>query len=209
MKKAFCLIIYFISLNQLYSQSIKNTILFRRDKNDNSSQIIFIDSPFSIYHEKVFQILLSDTSSYSDKLKNSNSLRFIRSKKNCSKFLGDWISIYSFKGKDYAYYPSEPFFNLFIKVTDSTKVINDFNEGWIPYYIKSITNKNNEYIFKVVSIASNEFKLTFSTQNDNVFVESELFNVQKIRLTNKTNFFKLPIIVNLCPNNRCKEFDFL
>ena len=195
-------------MNLLYSQSIKDTLFFHREKNDTNYQVIFINSPLSVYHEKVFKLLLSDKSSYYDKLNILDSLTVIKNKKFRSDFIGDWISIYSFKGKNYAYSPSEPFFNLFIRITDSTVVTNDFNDGLTPYFIKGISNKNNEHVFKIVSSNSKEYTLTFSLKKDAVVVKSTLFRNREIRMANKKSFFNLPIIVNFCPSYRCKEFNF-
>jgi predicted O-methyltransferase YrrM len=53
-------------MNQLFSQSIKDTLLFNKS-NDGNYQLVFIDAPQSSYHKKVIESLISNNVSVNDK----------------------------------------------------------------------------------------------------------------------------------------------
>ncbi len=206
--------LFFLSLvtffcNQIYCQSIKDTLLFHKNV-DGTYQLVFIDAPLSSYHKKVIESLISDKDSVNDKLLFPDNSKLLTDKKIISKFLGDWISTFSFKNKEYAYCPSEPYYNLYIKITDNTIILNDFNEGGlVPYSIKQVTKQNGMYVFKISSPSKEEHTINFYVINKNqVAVKSSMFNRQNIWLTKKENYLKFPIIVNLCPGERCGEFLF-
>jgi hypothetical protein len=208
-KKLFFLSLVTFFCNQIYCQSIKDTLLFHKNV-DGTYQLVFIDAPQSSYHKKVIESLISDKVSVNEKLVFPVNSKLLADKKIISKFLGDWISTFNFKEKEYAYYPSEPYYNLYIKITDSTIILNDFNEGGlVPYAIKEATKQNGVYIFKIISPSKEEHAMNFYVINNNqIAVKSLLFNRQNIWLTKKENYLKLPIIVNLCPGERCGEFHF-
>jgi len=143
-----------------------------------------------------------------EKLKSLQYLQLISGKKISPTLTGEWISVHSYKGKTYAYYPSEPFFNVYLRITDSTVVINEFNEGLVPYAIRKITTRKNKTVFTIVNASMKECKLVFVQRNDGYMIQSSLFNKSEIRVMMKPYFFKLPIIVNHCPDYRCEEFQF-
>ncbi len=208
LKKYFFLLLMSFSINQLFSQSIKETLLYHQNS-DNSYQLVFIDAPHSSYHQKVFESLMSDNFTINEKSVFNSDSKFSIDKKIITKFLGDWISTCTYKDKVYAYYPSEPYYNVYIKITDSTIVLNDFNEGLVPYAIKEITKQNNIYVFNVISPSSEVHTIyLFMMKNNLIAVKSSIFNRPNVWLTKKKNFLKLPIIVNLCPGNKCEEFHF-
>jgi len=209
LKKYIFLFLVLFSMNQLFSQSIKDTLLFNKNS-DGNYQLVFIDAPQSSYHKKVIESLFSNNVSVNDKLVFPDNSKLFTDKKIIKKFLGDWISTFKFKEKEYAYYPSEPYYNLYIKITDSTIILNDFNEGGlVSYIIKEVNKQNGMYIFKISSPSKKEHTINFNVINKNqIAVKSSLFNRQNICLTQKDNYLKFPIIVNLCPGERCGEFQF-
>ena len=205
-KKLFFLFLVPFFSNQIYCQSIKDTLLFHKYSN-NYYQLVFIDAPQSSYHKKVIESLISVP--VNDKLVLPNNSKSLTNKKFIKNILGDWISTFSYKNKEYAYYPSEPYANLYIKITDNSIIMNDFMEGGlVPYSIKEVTKQNGMYIFKILSPSKEEHTINFYVINKNqIAVKSLLFNRQNIWLTKKENYYKFPIIVNLCPE-RCGEFQF-
>jgi hypothetical protein len=207
-KRLFFLSLFTFFCNQIYCQSIKDTLIFNKNS-DGNYQLIFIDTPQSSYHKKVIESLISEKVSVNDKLVFPDNSKLLVDKKIITKFLGDWISTFNFKEKEYAYYPSEPYYNVYIKITDTTIILNDFNEGLVPYAIKEVNKQNGMYSFKIISRSKVEHTINFFVINKNqIAVKSSLFDRPNIWLTKKDNYLKFPIIVNLCPGNRCGEFHF-
>ena len=137
-------ILFFASLtivSQIYCQNIHDTLYFRKGDNDANFRLVFIDSSKSHFHKKAIELLTSDID-YKEKLSGLGALKLISSNKFSTQFLGEWLSVYQYKGKTYAYYASEPYFNVYMKITDSTITLNDFNEGLKPYAIKEVLCKN-------------------------------------------------------------------
>jgi len=66
LKKYIFLFLVLFSINQLFSQSIKDTLLFNKNSNGNY-QLVFIDAPQSSYHKKVIESLISNNVSVIDK----------------------------------------------------------------------------------------------------------------------------------------------
>ena len=126
-----------------------------------------------------------------------------------NKVSDEWISIYNYKDDLYAYCPSEPYYNLYLKITDSTLILNDFNDGLVPYAIKEIKKQNDHYVFKILSSNKEEHTVYIFIMNKNqIAVKSSLFRKSNIWLVNKSKYFSMPIIVNECLNERCREFEF-
>lgn len=196
------------SVYNIYSQNPKDTILFHKNIIDTNHRVVFIEPPHSDYHKKVIMSLLFDSATINEKVRIIDSLGLINNKRFNSKFLGNWISTFLYKGITYAYYPSEPYFNLYLRVTDSTLVLNDFNDGLSLYAIKEIKNFNNEFSYKIVNSSKEEFTISFIVKKGGVSLKSSLFKRNNIQIVNENNYSKLPIIVNFCPNERCGEFQF-
>lgn len=79
----------------------------------------------------------------------------------------------------------------------------------MPYWISSLSNKKHQLRLNLISISGEKCYLLFRIKSDStVGISSSLFNKKKISLISKEFFFELPIIVNLCPYNRCEEFNF-
>ena len=66
LKKYFFLLLVLFSMNQLFSQTIKDTLLFNKNS-DGNYQLVFIDTPQSSYHKKVIESLISNNVSVNDK----------------------------------------------------------------------------------------------------------------------------------------------
>lgn len=182
------------------AQLVKDTLYI----NKNSDQVIFIDTPHSKFHDLVFKFLLSD-------LKQNVSVKtnIIVTENLNSSFLGDWITVKKFKGKYFAYFPSEPFYNTIMNLSDSLFLINDFNEGFVSYVIVDKTEKLNRIKIKLVGNDGLRHFLTIKQKSNNLFiVESTLFTVKKLYFVKRKSYFDYPIIVNNCPSKRCQEFDF-
>jgi hypothetical protein len=193
------LLLILISTNT-NAQFLKDTLY----TNKNSDQVIFIDTPHSKFHDLVFKYLLSD-------LKQNASVKtdIITTENLNSSYFGDWITVKKFKGKYFAYFPSEPFYNIFMNLSDSLFLINDFNEGFISYVIVDRTEKRNRIKIKLVGNDGLQHFLTIKQKSNTLFiVKSTLLNVKKLYFVKRQNYFDYPIIVNNCPSKRCQEFNF-
>ncbi len=205
--KSILLLVATTIVSQIYCQNIQDTLFFRKGDNDSNFRLVFIDSSKSRFHKKAIELVTSDAD-YKEKLSNMCALKLISPNKFRTQLLGEWLSVYRYKGKTYAYYASEPYFNVYIKITDSTVILNDFNEGLKPYAIEQVMCKKNKCRYKIISESLDVFEITIVLKNKTIEIKSKLFNKQKIVLAKKKRFLNIPIIVNLCPNYRCEEFQF-
>ncbi len=172
--------------------------------NKNANRIVFVDSPHSKFHDLVFKYLLlgfeKNVSTKSDNIPAENWN---------SSYLGEFITIKKFKGKYFAYLPSEPYNNIFIKVTDSSVSMNDFNDGFVSYRIDKKVKKVKKIKINLIGNDSVRHILTIKQKLKSLFViKSTLFNIKKIHFVKRHNYYDYPIIVNYCPFNRCEEFSF-
>lgn len=203
MKGLFISILLGLPFIKVHAQKYTDTLYDSRIKSDSNLQVIFIDTPHSHFHTLVFQHFLSDSSF--EQLKTP----IIQKDSSLLKYAGDWISVHMYQGKPYAYYPSEPYFNLFLKISDSTILVNDFNDGLVIYSIKKVNQRKNKFVFLLSSSSGIKHTLKLQTMNNEIFkLGSSLLNTRKLKVVKKETFFQLPIIVNYCPAYRCQEFDF-
>ena len=199
MKLINCLLLIVMSTNT-NAQLIKDTLYI----NKNSDQVIFIDTPHSKFHDLVFKFLLSDL-----KQNVSAKTNIVTTENLSSSYLGDWITVKKFKKKYFAYFPSEPFYNTFFRLSDSVLLINDFNEGFITYRISDIEEKIKKVKVKLIGNEAERYSISIRQKSKTLFiVKSSLFNVKKLYFVKRDNYFNYPIIVNYCPTQRCQEFDF-
>jgi hypothetical protein len=128
--------------------------------------------------------------------------------------LGEWMSLHSYKGKLYAYSPSEPYINSYLNLTDSSIEINDFSDGIIPMRITEIAKtKNNGIVFVVKGIYEYASQVTFYFLNkemDLALVETTNQVKEKSYeiMATKNKIFHMPIIVNDNPTSRFEEWQF-
>jgi hypothetical protein len=182
------------------AQFVKDTVY----KNKNSDQVIFIDTPHSKYHDLVFKFLLSD-------LKQNPSVKTDAiSKENLyPSYFGDWITVKKFKGKYFAYFPSEPFYNTFLNLSDSLILINDFNEGFVSYKIDRKKEKSKKIKLKLIKKDGLQHFISIRQKSKTLFIlKSNLFTAKKLFFVKKHSYYDYPIIVNYCPLQRCQEFNF-
>ena len=199
MKPIFFLSLIIISAT-IKAQTTKDTLAINKKVN----QIIFIDKPHSKFHDLVFNILLSDRQQY-----DTSKADIDWSGKLHSNYLGQWITVKKFKGNFFSYYPSEPFYNTFLKISDSVLLINDFNEGFVSYEIENKKEKMNKIQFELVRYKGVRHFLSIKQKSKSIFiVKSSLFNDNKLYFVKRPNYYDFPIIVNYCPTNRCQEFNF-
>jgi hypothetical protein len=172
--------------------------------NKNVNQVIFIDTPHSKFHDLVFNILLADIQQNETNKKDMNL-----SDNLYSNYLGQWITVKKLRHKYFAYYPSEPYYNTFFKLSDSTLLINDFNDGFVLYTIKNKKETKKEANFELMGYEGVRHSLYIKHKTKTIFmVKSSLFNVNKAYFVKRSNYYNFPIIVNYCPTNRCQEFNF-
>lgn len=169
-----------------------------------ANQVVFIDAPHSKFHDLVFKNLSLDVNecvpSKTDIYKSYNLN---------SNYSGDWITVKKFKGKYFAYYPSEPFYNTFFKLTDSTILINDFNDGFISFAIDNKKEKKKKMQLELVEREGVRHYLSIRQKSKTIFiVKSSLFTASKLYFVKRQSYYDYSIIVNNCPTNRCQEFNF-
>lgn len=196
-KLFYVLFIISVSAN---AQVTKDTLYI--DKKAN--QVIFIDTPHSKFHNLVFYFLLSDMQEFA----NSKTDSYQTNNFN-SNYYGEWITVKKFKGKYFAYHPSEPFYNTLFKFSDSLLLINDFNEGFISYVINKKKVKKKRLQLNLVGYEGIRHLLSIKQKSRKLLiVKSSLFKEKKLYFTRRSNYYDYPIIVNYCPTNRCQEFNF-
>jgi hypothetical protein len=191
------IIILLLFSNTVNAQK-RDTLLIKYFKND-IEQIVFIDTPNSIYHHKTLELLndkrmymKSTTPSYGNNLFNN----------------GEWISVKYFKKKYYAYFPSEPYANTYLFINEDSITVNDFNEGLITYKItkRNANKKRVNVYFENLDKTSSSFRFK-RINNEFMSLKSSYFgNNKSVFITETNKFFSIPIIVNFCPDNRCPEF---
>lgn len=204
------LVISFLLSNMVYSQEKIDTTFLYRSNDINGYKAVFIEKPHSKIHKKVFEFLTIDTVSYNESVRKLKSL--IKNKnKSGNNINGEWIGIYLFNKKLYAYLPSEPYFNLYLNISDSIISINDFNDGIIPLLFKKAYSKEDKSFFTLINVDSVIIKMNFeflNRQQSIALVTIPSYGNRKCLMIRKELFYKLPIIVNYCPNNRCIEWTF-
>lgn len=176
----------------------RDTLLIKYFKN-NIKQIVFIDTPNSMYHHKALELLTNKSISKNPTISSSRNDLFNNQ---------EWISVKFFNKKYYAYFPSEPFANTYLSFNEDSLTVNDFNEGLITY--KIIKRKRNRarmiFFFENQDKKINSFRFK-RINNELIELKSSYFsNKKSIFITDSNQFFLFPIIVNFCPDNRCPEF---
>lgn len=170
------------------AQQVGDTLLIQ------GGRVVFIDKPHSSYHDKVFKYLLDgvDISTY----------------KSTNYFNGQWISVHNYKGSNYAYFPSEPYVNVFLGISDSTLLINDFNEGFLTFTIKHIDRDKTNMHFKFRDLnGKKHFVILKKVSNDFIKARSSLFTNREIQFVKRDSYAEWPIVVNKCnSNNKCADF---
>lgn len=177
------------------AQNMGDTLLVT----NNRERIVFIDHPNSRWHHKALQALSLNHGELETRLT-------MRQK----AVVNEWMTIRKYKGKYYAYHPSEPYANTLIQQYKNELVINVFGDGIVTYRVKkkNVTSQKIELHLAVKDGFRNTITITHGKENL-VWITSSLFNTKKpIAFTTKQSFFRLPIIVNYSPNARCEEFVF-
>lgn len=193
-------LLFFIAYTKIKAQPIKDTLLV----NKSANQIIFIDPAYSKFHHLVFSILLPEIHQ-NDTIK----LNFEKSKELNSGYIGEWITIKKFKGKYFAYFPSEPYYNIYFKLTDSIFLINEFNEGFISFKIEEKKSKGKKLRVELLGDNGVNHYISIKQKANTIFtVKSSLFTTKKMTFVKRQSYYSFPIIVNYCPTNRCQEFNF-
>jgi hypothetical protein len=181
------------------AQSVGDTLLV----DSNSNRSVFIDAPHSKFHYLAWEGFrlnindrLPDTSGYSP-FRGLNL-----------DYSGDWITVKRFRNRYYAYCASEPYFNSIFRISDSSLITNDFNDGLVSYYIERRKLKQRKIELQLISIEGVRQTLVFKRKTKKIFIaKSSLLNVKKVYVVKRRDYFEFPIIVNYCPTNRCEEFD--
>lgn len=194
------LLIFLLAFNLVPAFSQANKDIFVRIKEQDTIQgrKLFIEKPFSKYHDSLFTFLLDK---HQPKLNNRKGFH--------QDYLGEFISVHQFGKQFYAYFPSEPYFNTYIAITGDSIIINDFNDGMISLPILQVIKTNNTYILKVLNQIQQAHHFKISKLNGELFsISSSLYKLDRIIFVNRKNFPKYSIIINHSPNHRAPEFEF-
>jgi len=209
-EKIFCICTFLIfSISSLIGQKNKDTIFLFKKNDQFGYHSVFITGPNSSYHNKLFDYLDPDANIKKANLLNKHTYIHFSNSDFINSISGDWISVHRFNDSIYAYLPSEPFYNSFIRVTDSAIWINDFNDGFVPLRIIKIKKTKNKFRCYLKDPESKSTIMDFNIQK-NAFASINIMKYDNAaRLYIKRNLFnQLPIIVNYCPEQRCVEFNF-
>ena len=128
-------------------------------------------------------------------------------------FPDEWYSLHQYKGKTYFYLPAEPHVNTFMKISDSTLILNYFNDGCIPALLQKVDVINpQKLIISTYSLYKEESQIIFhffTGKRDIAVVEYPLREKNKFELmAAKKSLSKYPLIVNFCRNGACNEWTF-
>jgi hypothetical protein len=183
-----------------------DTLFVSGDTISKDYHVIFIDTPHSKFHNLLFEYLLPKASAQQHNPPSKSHFEYGLGK----SYTNEWLTVHQFKGKFYAYLPSEPYFNTYIQWIDSNLIINDFNEGeFVSYQIVITKRKKKKVILQVSSTIGERHKLKISRKKKMLYViKSSIFNQGKLFFVERTHFYDFPIIVNYCPYGRCSEFRF-
>ncbi|WP_172637487.1 hypothetical protein [Sediminibacterium salmoneum] len=182
----------------VFSQANKDIYVRIKEQDTIQGRRLFIEKPFSKYHDSLFRFLLDK---YQPILKYRKGIH--------QDYLGEFISVHQYGNHYYAYFPSEPFFNTYIAITGDSIIINDFNDGIVSMPIMQLIKTNNTYTIKVSNQAQQEHHFKITKLNGELFsITSSLYNLDQIIFVNRKNFPKYYIIINHSPNNRAPEFHF-
>lgn len=196
----------------LYGQGKSDTTFLMRELDTNGYRAVFFDKRNSRYHHQIIKSFMIDSSLFSGNLKVDGSDLKKEAIKAEYSTVGEWISIYLYNQIAYAYSPSEPYFNLYINVKDNLVILDDFNNGLVPSFIVESKILNSSKItYKLDGLDTTYSQLIFHFLNNDKSIAVVEFPLSKNRfylVARKQQFFELPIIVNYCPLNRCKEWDF-
>lgn len=124
------------------------------------------------------------------------------------------VQLISIQKKYYAYIPSEPYFNTYLKLSDSTLTLNYFNDGCIPALLQKVKWINNKTVqIRTKSLYVEDSIVVFHFLDDSKTISVLEFPLRKNKrrfqlMVAKKNLNKFPLIVNYCPNNRCSEWNF-
>lgn len=191
-------LIFFVST--IRSQFKRDTLYF--NKSNNFIHVIFKDSTHTNFHKKVLDI-------FSFEKNGGLTIDSSHIHKEKLKYFGNWVTVFKFKKRYYAYSPSEAYFNTFLTITDSSLILNDFNDGFVTYKISNQFSKSKMIKFYLLGENDKKYFLSICKKGKTLFeMRSSLFNVKKMYFVNKHDYLNYPIIVNYCPDNRCNEFDF-
>jgi hypothetical protein len=176
------------------AQKFKDTLFFYKSPDDSGSQLVFIDTPFSNFHQKVYNRILSsaDQKAAAFLAKNANNA---------------WISVKLYKGRYYVYYPSEVFVNVVIAYNGTSLLYNDFSDGFVFCPVVKTIKPNATTVYFKDSFNKKQY-VKFEKISQWVYsVNSTMFAGGKEFFIKLRDLEKLPIIINLCPE-RCSEFQF-
>lgn len=192
-----------------------DTIYLKRGDISNNFHRVYVLNDFSKYHAQLFQNMKKDSAHIAEinailNARVSNKKLSMQS----NLLFGEWISLHSYKGKLYAYSPSEPYVNLYLNITDSSIEINDFSDGIIPMRVTEVANtKNNGIIIKVKGLYEYASQITFYFLNKEMDMALvEITNQAKEKnyeiMATKNKVFHMPIIINDNPTSRFPEWQF-
>lgn len=199
MKIILAVFILNICISPLSGQKNRDTLLFI---NKNNHQIIFIDSANSNFHRMVIDNFFSEC-------RENNLSFFSQTDKEKESYKGLWISVFKYGEKFYAYSPSESYYNNFIFISDSALILNEFNEGLVTYKVRYKNVKMLKVSFQLLSHEGVKHTLLIRKRNRSLYtIKSSLFRNRKMFFVRVADYYDYPIIVNFCPDNRCKEFEF-
>ncbi|HEX8333647.1 MAG TPA: hypothetical protein VF622_13585 [Segetibacter sp.] len=213
----FAVIVFLMGCNnkQVKSQGKSDTTIIARYKEEDY-HVVFEDRKGSSFYEGILKGVEVDTFQYNRVLQEIKDSFNISIKRFSLPLKREWVSLNVYKDKYYAYAPSEPWVNLHFAFTDSTVIINFFNDGYIPSIIQSITNKDGSIVLNIKALYYYDDEYSkiivhfLLKQKDIAIIAFPLKQGEgRYHLVGaKEKIRSFPIIVNYCPGRRCAEWQF-
>lgn len=196
------------------AQNVSDTVFLFRERFDSSYHAIYIDKKKSPFYQTISKHITIDPDVYKTSIQQLSDSGRIKTRHFNIDVFPEWYSLYLYKNKYYVYSPSEPYTNTYIKISDSTIVLNNFNDGCIPALLSNIDRINNKTLEIVTSgLYREDSKIIFhflTKKKDVAVVEFPLREENKgyLLMVAKNSLRRFPIIVNYCMTNRVKEWEF-
>ncbi|MDP1764843.1 MAG: hypothetical protein Q8L07_13250 [Sediminibacterium sp.] len=209
------LIVLIFSVAEVNAMATKDTSFLAKEFLNGAYHVVFIDhNRQSAFYKQIQNLIPLDTVLYN---KTLNELYSGGSKPN-TKFQSigidrDWYSLHQYKGKYFAYAPSEPYYNIWLRITDSTVLLNYFNDGVLPAIIKNSKWENNNLVIETISKYETDTIIKIHVINSAKGIAILEFpkrpNESKYSLiVSSRRIRNFPIIVNYCAEQRAAEWKF-
>jgi hypothetical protein len=218
MKKfVFFVIMLYYCVVQASGQGISDTSFLLREliSPDTYHAVFVTRNKKSVFYTQLQQHIAIDTNLYNQTIKElRDSLRTPLKRTPQLVINRDWYSLHQYKSKYFMYSPSEPYFNTWLRITDSTVVMNYFNDGVLPAIIKKAAWKDPNTL-AICTISKydhdNQIIIHFVNKQKGIMVlefPKRAADNRYILMVSSSHMKEYPLIVNYCRTQRVAEWKF-